>query len=128
MRATILQNYLRIRTRIRSDEQHIKRVRLFIVYTLWVLLLLTILYQALGITFDLASWFKSSAEKDGVPKNVSQAVYPLPDNVSCRYVWFDRQTMEIRKDITALCNKNNKPPETTFAPTRSEFLWGGGQK
>jgi hypothetical protein len=129
MRATLRQNYLRIRSRVSSDEQHIRRVRTFIVYVLFVLLLLWILYQTIGMSFNLSSWFKSQVGIDGVgvPKDVSQVVYPLPDDVSCRFVWFDRRTMEIRKDVTGLCNKNNKAPETAFAPTRGDAS-GRGQR
>ena len=133
MRATLLQNYQRARTRIRVDEQHRKRVRTFIVYVLFVLLLLTILVQTTGFSLS-QMWLKIGAKQDKgndndiASNNMSQVVIPLPDNVSCRYVWHDRQTLQIRKSITGPCNKDNKPPETKFAPTRNDFSWGGGRK
>jgi hypothetical protein len=131
MRTTLLQSYQRARSRIRVDEQHRKRVRTFIVYVLFVLLLLTILVQTTGFSLSQL-WLKTGAkqdkDKDIASTNMSQVVIPLPDNVTCRYVWHDRQTMQIRKSITGPCNKDNKPPETKFAPPRNDFSWGDGRK
>jgi hypothetical protein len=124
MRATLLHNYQRAKSRISIHEQRIKRMRLFIVYVLWIFLLVAAVYQVFGFSFDLL-WFKASKSEGDALKNTSQAVFPLPDNVSCRYDWLDRQTMQIRKSIIAPCNADNKPPEPSAVPTRSEFKWGG---
>jgi hypothetical protein len=141
MRATLLHNYRRARSRVNMSEEHAKRVRTFIVYVLFVLLLLTIFFQATGFSLK-PLLLKMGAEQDqdqdkdiALKKNTSQAVYPLPDNVSCRYDWLDRQTMQIRKSIVAPCNKDNKPSAASSAPTssipaaspappRSGFSWG----
>ena len=139
MRATLLHNYRRARARVTMSKQHVKRVRMFIVYMLFVLLLLTIFFQATGFSLK-PLLLKMGAEQDqdqdkdiALKKNTSQVVYPLPDNITCRFVWLDRQTMQIRKSVTGPCNKDNKPPETSSvsksaAPTRGEFSWSGGRK
>jgi len=135
MRATLLHNYRRARARVTMSEQHVKRVRMFIVYMLFVLLLLTIFVQSTGFSLNpFAIKLGEEQDKDqdqdiALKKNTSQVVYPLPDNITCRFVWLDRQTMQIRKSVTGPCNKDNKAPETTSAsksaaPTRSNFSWG----
>jgi hypothetical protein len=134
MRATLLHNYRRARSRVNVSEQHARRVRTFIVYLLFVLLLLTIFVQSTGFSLNpfalkIGAKQDKDQDQDKALNNTSQVVYPLPDKVSCRYDWLDRQTMQIRKSITGPCNKDNKAPETSSvsksdAPTRSNFSWG----